>query len=95
MDRISNNLRIRVSRLIDRPETARRIESLLRQHGHPIAYEVFDREFVLCEPHLAGVQGDPDIAVVIGDAEYDMFFVPSARGAGSAPFPSMNPSMMP
>lgn len=79
---ISSSLRIRVSQLVDRPETARRIESLLRQRGHPIAYEVFDREFILCEPQLPGVQGDPDIAIVIGDAEFDLFFVAQRERGG-------------
>jgi hypothetical protein len=79
---ISNSLRIRVARLVDRPETARRIEALLRQHGHPIAYEVFDREFILCEPALPGVIGDPDIAMVIGDAEHDLFFVAQRERGG-------------
>lgn len=78
----SSSLRIRVARAIDRAETARRIEALLREHGAPIAYEVFDREFVLCEPHLPGVQGDPDIASVIGDAEYDLFFVAQRERGG-------------
>lgn len=79
---ISNSLRIRSAALVDRPETARRIEALLRAHGDPIAYEVFDREFVLCEPHLPGVSGDPDIAIVIGDAEHCLFFVAQRERGG-------------
>lgn len=79
---ISNSLRIRVAGLVDRPETARRIEALLRQQGHPIAYEVFDRAFILCAPHLPGVSGDPDIAIVIGDAEHDLFFVAQRERGG-------------
>lgn len=84
---LSNSLRIRVARLVDRAETARRIETLLRQHGDPIAYEVFEREFTLCAPDLPGVSGDPDFAIVIGDAEHDLFFVARReRGAlGSLP----------
>jgi hypothetical protein len=78
----SNNLRIRVARSLDRVETSARIEALLRSKGAPIAYEVFDRSFVLCEPHLPGVQGDPDIALVIGDAEHDLFFVAQRERGG-------------
>lgn len=82
---LSNSLRIRVAGLVDRAETARRIEALLRQHGDPIAYEVFDRDFKLCAPDVPGVNGDPDIAIVIGDAEHDLFFVAQReRGALSA-----------
>lgn len=82
---LSNSLRIRVASLVDRAETARRIEALLRQHGDPIAYEVFDREFKLCAPDMPGVSGDPDIAIVIGDAEHDLFFVAQReRGALSS-----------
>lgn len=72
---LSNSLRIRSAGLVDRAESARRIEALLTQHGDPIAYEVFDREFMLCAPDVPGVSGDPDIAIVIGDAEHDLFFV--------------------
>lgn len=79
---ISNNLRMRVARSVDRAETARRIEALLREHGAPIAFEVFDREFVLCEPHLPGVKGDPDIAIVLGDAEFELFFVAQRERGG-------------
>lgn len=79
---LSNSLRLRVARAIDRAETAKRIEALLREHGAPIAYEVFDREFVLCEPHLPGVVGDPDIALVIGDAEHELFFVAQRERGG-------------
>lgn len=78
----SNSLRVRVARLVDRPGTARHLETLLREHGHPIAYEVFDRAFVLCAPALAGVPGDPDIALVIGDAEHDLFFVAQRERGG-------------
>ncbi|MDP2800728.1 MAG: hypothetical protein Q8O26_02485 [Phreatobacter sp.] len=78
----SNSLRIRVARALDRLETATRIEVLLRQHGAPIAYEVFDRSFVLCEPALPGVSGDPDISIVIGDAEHDLFFVAQRERGG-------------
>jgi hypothetical protein len=79
---LSNSLRIRVAGLVDRPETARRIEALLRQHGDPIAYEVFDREFALCAPDLPGVSGDPDIAIVIGDADHHLFFVAQRERGG-------------
>lgn len=78
----SNSLRIRVARSLDRVETSARIEALLRSKGAAIAYEVFDRDFVLCEPHLPGVQGDPDIALVIGDAEHDLFFVAQRERGG-------------
>jgi hypothetical protein len=79
---LSNSLRIRVAKLVDRAETAQRIEILLRRSGHPIAYEVFDRAFILCAPHLPGVSGDPDIAIVIGDAEHDLFFVAQRERGG-------------
>ncbi|MBN8533009.1 MAG: hypothetical protein J0L51_02865 [Rhizobiales bacterium] len=78
----SNSLRIRVARELDRAGTSGRIEAVLRAHGAPIAYEVFDRDFVLCEPHLPGVQGDPDIALVIGDAEHELFFVAQRERGG-------------
>lgn len=78
----SNSLRIRVARLVNRAQTAQRIEALLRQQSDPIAYEVFDRAFILCEPELPGVKGDPDIAIVIGDAEYDLFFVAQRERGG-------------
>ncbi|MCU0883591.1 MAG: hypothetical protein MUC44_01375 [Beijerinckiaceae bacterium] len=77
-----SSLRIKVARQLDRPATALKIEALLRQHGHPVAYEVFDHDFVLCEPHLPGVRGDPDIAIVIGDAEHDLFFVAQRERGG-------------
>jgi hypothetical protein len=86
---LSNSLRIRTARMVDRPETARRIEALLRQSGHPIAYEVFDCAFVLCAPHLPGVQGDPDISIVIGDAEHDLFYV-AQRERGGLSFVSVH-----
>ncbi len=66
---ISNDFRVRLARLVNRDETARRIEALLREIGAPVAYEVFGHEFVLCSPEF------PDIAFVIGDAEHDLFFV--------------------
>lgn len=78
----SNSLRIRVARLVNRAQTAQRIEALLRHQGDPIAYEVFDRTFILCEPELPGVKGDPDIAIVIGDAEHDLFFVAQRERGG-------------
>jgi len=82
---LSNSLRIRSAGLVDRAESARRIEALLTQHGDPVAYEVFDREFVLCAPDVPGISGDPDIAIVIGDAEHDLFFVAQReRGALSS-----------
>jgi hypothetical protein len=82
---LSNSLRVRVSLLVDRPRTARRIQLVLREHGAPIAYEVFEQAFALCEPSLPGVRGDPDIALVIGDAEHDLFFVAlRERGALSS-----------
>jgi len=81
----SNSLRLRVSRGLDRAETARRIETLLRRHGAPIAYEVFGRDFVLCAPDLPGVAGDPDIAIVLGDAEHELFFVAQRERGGLGP----------
>lgn len=79
---LPSSLRIRVARLVDRSETTRRIETLLREHGDPITYEIFDHRFMLCEPDLPGVQGDPDIAIVIGDAEHDLFFVAQRERGG-------------
>ncbi len=73
---ISNDFRVRLARLVNRDETARRTEALLRQIGAPVAYEVFGHEFALCSPAF------PDIAFVIGDAEHDLFFVAQReRGA--------------
>ena len=79
---LSNSLRVRLARQVDRAETARRIEALLRENGPPLAYEVFDRSFDLCPPGTPGPSGFPDITVVIGDAEHDLFFVAQReRGA--------------
>ncbi len=78
-------LRIRWAAHVDRDETGERIESLLRRQGHPLSYEVFDRRFTLCAPDVPGVQGDPDIAIVLGEAEFSLFFVAQReRGALSA-----------
>lgn len=65
----------RMARALDRSAVAGRVEALLRERGHPIAYEVFGRRFVLCEPALRGVHGDPDILIILGDAEHDLFLV--------------------
>lgn len=79
---LASSLRRRWAERVDRDQTAMRIEALLRAHGHPIAFEVFERHFILCEPQVPGVQGDPDIAIVLGDAEFDLFFVAQReRGA--------------
>ncbi len=82
-----SSLRVRWAAHLDQADAARRIESLLRMHGHPISFEVFDRRFTLCEPQVPGVQGDPDIAVVLGEAECRLFYVAQReRGALSALF---------
>ncbi len=81
------SLRIRWAAHLDQVETAKRIESLLRRQGHPIRFEVFDRSFTLCEPDVPGVKGDPDIAIVLGEAELSLYFVAQReRGALSAFF---------
>ncbi len=75
----------RMARALDRAAVSRRLEALLRREGEPIAYEVFGRRFVLCEPEVPGVQGDPDIMLILGDAEHDLFIVAQQeRGALSA-----------
>jgi hypothetical protein len=79
---VANSSRMRLASLVDRPETSRRIEALLRQVGANVAYEVFDRDFTLCAPDLPGVAGDPDIALVIGNAEHDLFFVAQRERGG-------------
>ncbi len=79
------SLRIRWAAHLDQVETGQRIESLLRRQGHPIRFEVFDRSFTLCEPDVPGVKGDPDIAIVLGEAELSLYFVAQReRGALSA-----------
>jgi hypothetical protein len=79
---LSHSLRVGLARRVDRAETARRIEELLRASGPPLAYEVFDRSFDLCPPGTPGPSGYPDITIVIGDAEHDLFFVAQReRGA--------------
>lgn len=78
----SNNLRIRWAQAVDQGVTATRIESLLRRHGAPMAYEVFDRQFCLCAPELPDVAGDPDIALVLGEAEFKLFFVAQRERGG-------------
>ncbi len=79
---LSNSLRVRLAQRLDRAETARRIEALLREIGAPLAYEVFGRSFDLGADAPFGAWGFPDITIVIGDAEFDLFFVAQReRGA--------------
>ncbi len=78
----SNSLRIRSARRVNRAETARAIEALLREIGPPLAYEVFDLSFDLGEPGPPGAPSYPDITLVVGDAQFDLFFVAQReRGA--------------
>lgn len=77
-----NSLRIRWAGMVDREATAARIEAVLREHGAAIAYEIFDRQFCLCAPDIPGVAGDPDIAIVLGNAEFDLFFVAQRERGG-------------
>ena len=79
---LSNSLRIRWAEAVDREVTAVRIERLLEGHGAPLAYEVFGRAFCLCAPDLPNVAGDPDIAIVLGDAEHQLFFVAQRERGG-------------
>ena len=72
----------RMNRALDRVAVAARLEALLREQGAPIAYQVFGREFLLCAPALPGVQGDPDIMLVLGDAQHDLFFVAQVERGG-------------
>ncbi|MCZ8315141.1 hypothetical protein [Phreatobacter sp.] len=79
---LSNSLRVRCARSVNRAETARALEALLREIGPPLAYDVFDRSFDLGEPGTPGAPSYPDITIVIGDAEHDLFFVAQReRGA--------------
>jgi hypothetical protein len=71
----AGSLSARMARALDRPRLARGLEEALRRHGAPIGYEVFGHRFLLCAPDAPGVAGDPDLAVVLGDAEDDLFFV--------------------
>jgi hypothetical protein len=71
-----HDLRRRWSRLIDRDALRGDLLALLRIDGQPIAYEVFSEKLAL---------GDEDIAIVIGDAEWDTIYVAQReRGALSA-----------
>ena len=86
------SLAARLSARLDRAALAGRIEALLRDHGAPIAYEVFGREFLLCAPALPGVRGDPDVALVLGDAEHALFVV-AQRERGGLSFVSVHESI--
>lgn len=64
------------ARLIDRDALRERLSNILREAGHPIAFEVFGEKLVL---------GDDDVALVIGEAEWDTIFVAQReRGALSS-----------
>ncbi|HRE19912.1 MAG TPA: hypothetical protein PKW21_02620 [Rhabdaerophilum sp.] len=61
------------TRLIDRETLRERLSRVLRETGHPIAFEIFGEKLVL---------GDDDVAIVIGEAEWDTVFVAQReRGA--------------
>ena len=77
-----NDLSMRWSARLDRPRLAQRFEALLRLHGAPIAYELFGRDILLCDPAVPGVAGDPHITLVLGDAEHGLFLV-AQRERGS------------
>lgn len=64
------------TRLIERDALRERLSRILREAGHPIAFEVFGDRLVL---------GDDDVTIVIGDAEWDTIFVAQReRGALSS-----------
>jgi len=66
----------RMARTLDRVALAARLRAVLAVHGAPLGYEVFGQDFVL------GGEARPEIAIVIGDAEHDLFFVAQReRGA--------------
>lgn len=79
---LSNGLRVRLARRFNRAETARRIEALLRQTGAAVAYDVFEHRFDLGVYNTRAASEYPDITLVIGDAEFELFFVAQReRGA--------------
>jgi hypothetical protein len=84
-----DSLAARLSARLDRAALALRIEALLRDHGAPIGYALFGREILLCAPALPGVSGDPDIALVLGDAEHGLFVV-AQRERGGLSFVSVH-----
>lgn len=76
------SLAARLSARLDRAALTARIAALLRDHGAPIRYELFGRDILLCAPALPEVVGDPDIALVLGDAVQGLFVVAQReRGA--------------
>ncbi len=79
----------RLAQRLDRARLAQGLEALLRAHGAPIAYELFGRHLLLCAPALPGVAGDPDIALVLADAEHGLFMV-AQRERGGLSFVSVH-----
>lgn len=65
----------RMAQQQDRAHIGQRVEAALRRFGAPIAYEVFDRSFVLCESTLPRLAGEPDIGILLADATGDRFAV--------------------
>ena len=72
----------RLARSLDRAALVGRLEAVLRRDGAPIAYELFGNGLLLCAPALPDVPGDPDVALVIGDATMDRFFVAQRERGG-------------
>lgn len=66
----------RLAPRLDRAALARGLEALLRVHGAPIAYELFGHCFAPDRP------GDPDVALVLADAEHDLFMVGQCERGG-------------
>ncbi|CAH0287226.1 hypothetical protein [Roseomonas sp. CECT 9278] len=79
----------RLSARLDRAALAGRLAALLRDHGAPIGYTLFGDDFLLCAPALPGVAGDPDIALVLGDADHGLFVV-AQRERGALSFVSVH-----